>query len=426
MRTLPHAILLGLIATAAAARADHPSPYLYIWMGDKDGQSDDFLAVYDANPRSATYNQFMTTVPVGLKGSMPHHLQYELPPRGDYLFANAHHLEKLLMFDFSDAAHPRLARVLDPPAPFRYPHDVVRLPNGHLLVGYLRSEGASPLAGDEDVPGGHGGIAELDKEGKVLRTASAADPDTRRPIRPYTFAVLPKIDRMVTTSARMMENASADVVQVWRFSDFKLLKTFSMPPALLPNGKPLMTGGSRGQLYESGDLIPFEPRVMKDGSVLLNAYGCGFYRLTEIASDTPKLTNVYTIEVPQEVDIGGCAVPALLGHYWIMPVGDAHMVVTLDIADPAHPREVARLMADQGFVPHWLAKDPGTNRYIVGQEMEHEDRMLMMRVDERTGRLWWDETVRSSDGTLGITFKRSRWPHGDSGEATGHAALFAH
>jgi hypothetical protein len=82
-------------------------------------------------------------------------------------------------------------------------------------------------------------------------------------------------------------------------------------------------------------------------------------------------------------------------------------------------------MADQGFVPHWLAKDPGANRYIVGQEMEHEDRMLMMRIDERTGRLRWDETVRSPDGTLGISFKRARWPHGDSGEATGHAALFA-
>jgi hypothetical protein len=28
---------------------------------------------------------------------------------------------------------------------------------------------------------------------------------------------------------------------------------------------------------------------MSDGSVLLNAYGCGFYRVTQIDSDAPRL-----------------------------------------------------------------------------------------------------------------------------------------
>jgi hypothetical protein len=29
-----------------------------------------------------------------------------------------------------------------------------------------------------------------------------------------------------------------------------------------------------------------------------------------------------------------------------------------------------------------------------------------------------------ADGSLGISFRRERWPHGASGEAFGHAALF--
>jgi hypothetical protein len=50
--------------------------------------------------------------------------------------------------------------------------------------------------------------------------------------------------------------------------------------------------------------------------------------------------------------------------------------------------------------------------------------MLMARVDPATGRLWWDESFRSPDGSLGVSFRRERWPHGETGEAFGHAALF--
>jgi hypothetical protein len=35
----------------------------------------------------------------------------------------------------------------------------------------------------------------------------------------------------------------------------------------------------------------------------------------------------------------------------------------------------------------------------------------------------WDQTLRAADGSLGISFRRERWPHGASGEAFGHAAL---
>jgi hypothetical protein len=107
---------------------------------------------------------------------------------------------------------------------------------------------------------------------------------------------------------------------------------------------------------------------MSDGSVLLNAYGCGFYRVTQIDSDAPRLE--YTIEVPSSADLGGCGIPVVAGDYWMMTVGAAFMLVTLDISDPSQPREVSRLPTEDGFAPHWLAKDPGSNRLIVGAENE--------------------------------------------------------
>lgn len=247
-----------------AESAGGPARYLYIWMGDKDGQSPDFLAVVDVREGSKTFGTVLSTVPVNQMGSMPHHVEYQLPPTGQLLFANAHHTEANLLIDFSKAAHPRVVKTIRPPPPLRYPHDFVRLPNGHVLVGYLSSDGPSPVPGDMDMPGNHGGIAEFDQHGTFIRLASAAVPGAPQPIRPYAFA----------------------------------------------------------------------------------------------------------------------------------------------------------------FFSHWLAKDPGSNRLILGQEMGHEDRMLMLRADPASGELSWDEDLRADDGSLGISFVRKSWPHGDTGEAIGHAAVF--
>ena len=347
-----------------------------------------------------------------MRGSMPHHLEYELPAPGGLLFANAHHHEKVLLFDTKQADRPRLIRTLSPPAPFRYPHDFARLPNGNVLVDFLRSEGPSPLPGDTTLPGGHGGLAEVDPEGRVLRTSSAADPSISGPIRTYAFALMPEKHRFLTTGARMMEPHSADVVQVWRLSDLALLRTIPVPPARLRNG----------QVARFGHRLPFEPRVMPDGSILLNTYGCGFYRVTGIETSEPQIQNVYTIE---EQDGSACGVPVVAGRYWVMAVAHGNKLVSLDVTDPEHPVEVSRLHADTTFRPHWLAKDPGSDRLIVGaEENGSEDRMLMARIDLRTGKLSWDKSLRSADGSLGVSLRRTRWPHGETGEAFGHAALF--
>ena len=137
---------------------------------------------------------------------------------------------------------------------------------------------------------------------------------------------------------------------------------------------------------------------------------------------------MYTIDVPTDRVTDGqmasCGVPVLAGHYWVMSVGGLNLLVVLDISDPAHPREVSRLAADSTFRPHWQAKDPHSDRIIVGAENGGESRMLMARFDSTTGRLSWDESFRDADGKLGVSFVREQWPHGNTGEAFGHAALF--
>jgi hypothetical protein len=60
-------------------------------------------------------------------------------------------------------------------------------------------------SGDNDMPGGHGGTAEFDELGNAIRLASSADTPTKMPIRVYALTPMPQIDRLVTTSALMME-----------------------------------------------------------------------------------------------------------------------------------------------------------------------------------------------------------------------------
>src|ERR1044071_635014 len=66
-------------AQQTRAAAKNPSPYLFVWTGDGDKKDSDFLAVIDALPSSPTYGEIITTLPVGVRGTSPHHTEYEFP-----------------------------------------------------------------------------------------------------------------------------------------------------------------------------------------------------------------------------------------------------------------------------------------------------------------------------------------------------------
>jgi len=422
--------ILAIVACVAAVGCTAPSrqgqvpsgaesPYLFVFAGDQDEADSDFLAVIDLRPDSRDFAQAIATTPIGMKASRPHHMEYVMPPPGELLFMNAHHHEMSLLVDVSDPHAPRVVKTFHPPAPLRFPHDYSRTPTGTRLVGFLRSEGPSPDSAETATPGNHGGIAEYTADGALLRTASAGTAGSSKPIRPYAFALLPDIDRLVVTSAPMMEVTWADVVQIYRYSDFTLLKTINLPPGRLADGREI-AGSQRGG---------FGPRVLPDGSVFFNAYGCAFYRLSDTGSDNPRLENVLTLETPEAPPgpgriRGSCGIPIVFGNHWLMPVGQLHAVIVLDIANAATPREVSRLQTPETFNPHWLARDPRSNRLVLGAELGGEEGFYLLRFDAQAGRLSFDPALRG-DGQIGyLSLKNQSWPHGPSGPAWGHAALF--
>jgi len=205
----------------------------------------------------------------------------------------------------------------------------------------------------------------------------------------------------------MDSERTADVIQIWRLSDFRLLRTMAVPPV----------AGDSIQYY------PFEIRALPGGrTALLNTYYCGFYLLTGLETGSPQLELVHSMREPRRV---GCAVPVAAGRYWAVPIAYDHSIVSLDLTEPSHPVEVSALRTDSTFLPHWSALDPGSNRIaIVGQD-DGEARVLMVQLDPATGRLSWDDQFRDADSVpRGISFSRQGWPHGTVAAAMPHAALF--
>lgn len=381
-----------------------PARWLFVWAADRDGADSDFLAVLDADPDSPAYGSVVTTLPVGHRGTMPHHTEHRMPP-GDTLFANGFRAGETFRFDLTDPPRPRLLGALGQAGGYTFPHSYERLPNGNVLATF---QGRGP---DNLDPGG---LVELDPRGAVVRSASAADPRAGDAlIRPYSLAVVPALDRIVVTSYDMGEDLGFDggrrgrtrVVQVWRLSDLTVLATVDLPPQ--PGG--------------GGDEQPGEPRLLEDGrTVLVSTFTCGLYRMVGLEGEDPRAEPVHRFAG------GGCAVPVPVGRFWVQPVPSAHALIALDVSDPSAPVEVSRLELGPRSFPHWLAIDEASDRIAITDRGDGEARMFVARLDPASGVLALDEGFRDPrTDTVGVSFDRGSWPHGSTGPARPHGSVFS-
>lgn len=372
------------------------SRFLYVWAGDADRQESDFLAVIDVDARSAAYASVVATLPVGATGTRPHHTNYDMPADG-MLWANGFDSGQTFRFDVRDPASPHVAGSFGAIAGFSHPHSYARLGNGNVLATFQHGAGQT----------GTGGLVEFTADARVLRSASAAAPAIDSGVRPYSLTVVPGLDRIVTTAADMHQQTRSRAVQVWRLSDLTLLRTILLPP------------GPRGD----ENAMTAEPRVLEDGrTVLVSTFTCGLYRLQGLAGDTPAAEWVYSTpwKAPPY-----CAVPVVAGHFWLQANGPEHAITSLDISDPGHPREAGRLTLRPHEIPHWIALEPNGNRLVITGYEAIESRVLLARFDRATGALHLDETFKPRDAEQpGVDFSRERWPHGLTGRAIPHGAVF--
>jgi hypothetical protein len=410
MRTLrtPHLLAVLMIALCcsagfAQARAKPAAAtghYLLVWAGDRDKKGNDFLAVIDADPSSASYGHLLTTLATDQQTVRVHHTEYTMPASG-MLFANDHDAGRTFIFDVRNPLQPKIVTSFSDMAGYMHPHSYVRLPNGHVLVTFQHQHHGDAAAG-----GKTGGLVEIDDSGKVTRSASNADPAFASALlMPYGLVVLPAVDRVVSTNSSMHDADifSGVTYQVWRLSDLKLLKTANLDVG--PD--------------HYAHISPEEPRLGPDGSVFVQTLGCGLERITDVATAEPqsKLVHVFPGN--------WCGVPTIVGHYLVQSVPAVHGFIVLDIANPANPVEVSRLTLSDRYFPHWTGWDPKTGRLVVTASATPGDRTYLLKFDQSRGVLAVDEAFRDTDGQPGFSFSERDWPHGWRGVGTPHGAVFS-
>jgi hypothetical protein len=395
---------LSLAATAVTPQegaAPKPGHSLFVWSGDLAKKGNDFLAVIDADAASKAYGRVISSVEVPQTTVRPHHTEYTMPASG-MLFANDHDAGSSFILDVRDPLRPRVSAKFEDMGGFAHPHSYLRLPNGNVLATFQHDHG-SMIPGKM---GKSGGLVEIDDRAKVIRSASNADPAFKDALlMPYSLAVLPKIDRVVSTNSSMHlpDIFSGTTFQVWRLSDLKLLKTSYLDVA----------GGRYSHIG------PQEPRVGPDGSVYVQTLSCGVERISGIETAAPAAKLVHTFPG------NWCGVPTIVDHWFIQAVPDIHGFIVLDITDGARPVEVSRLSVSATFYPHWTAWDPVTNHIVAPPNTPDDNRLYLLKLDLKTGALTIDDGFRDADGQVGFSFGERAWPHGWKGVGVPHGAVFS-
>ena len=386
-----------LLLLMSPVEGGQPSDLLYVWAWDKDGNESDFLAVIDVAEGSATYGRIINTVPAGVVGNA-HHTEHQMTdPTG--LFVNSFSAGKTFVMDMTEPAKPVIAEAFAAVGDFAFPHSFERLSNGNVLATFQRN------AYRPDEPGG---LVELDRSGNFVRGSSAlndVDPD----LRPYSLAPLPTINRVVSTSADMAGERTGHSIQVWRLSDLSLLQTIVLPP------------GPRGDENEN----PSEVRVLEDGnSVIVGTFKCGMYLVENIAIE-PVVTFLRSFPwAPVGDDDTDCNLPVRIGKFWVQTVGTTGSVVAMSLENPHEPRIVSELSFGVDARPHWISLEPGGNRIVMTGGGTLRGGVVLLRIEPDSGRLSLVESFRHADHPFGLSLDRDEWPHGATGPAYGHGAVF--
>lgn len=303
------------------------------------------------------------------------------------LIANGFGTGQSFVFDLNTPTAPRIVKQFGDLAGYSHPHTFERLPNGNVLATFQMAHDSAGMR--------PGGLVEMTTQGEVLRSSSSFGVGVPRGVRAYSALPVPALDRIISTTTDMDDTNPniANQIQVWRLSDLKLLHTFTLP---------------QGPLGDEANFTA-EPRLLADGrTVMVSTFNCALFLLDGLEGDTPSGRLVSTF--PRGKDVY-CAIPVVVGSHYLVTVPSIPAVVSLDISNPASPREVGRATLGEGDVPHWISLEPNTKRVVVTGYGKLANRVVLLNYDSATGSLAVDKRFRE-EGATRAGFRIDGGPHG--------------
>ena len=199
-------------------------------------------------------------------------------------------------------------------------------------------------------------------------------------------------------------------IQIWDMTSLELLHTIQLPKV-------------EGMAVNQN---PFEGRLLADGkTVMLQTFSCGLFVLDSLGEGTPKITHAYNFAKEPF-----CSLPVRLENFWIQTVasdnGGFNGLVVLDVSDPYNPVKVDSLVTGENIGPHWLSPNAtGEKIVMTGFFQELEKRIMILNFNKLTGKLSLDEAFGEGDNNgPGLMVDIDEWPHGKTGAALAHGAIF--
>lgn len=117
--------------------------------------------------------------------------------------------------------------------------------------------------------------------------------------------------------------------------------------------------------------------------------------------------------------------PVRLGRFWVQQVDNTGSIVVLDVSNPVKPAIVDELGCGIDARPHWLALEPGGRRLVMTGGGTLAGGVFLIDMDPETGKLQLAGGLPATgSGIRGIRFDRDEWPHGKTGAAFAHGAVF--
>jgi selenium-binding protein 1 len=339
----------------------NPERTLYVWAGDQDRASPDFLAVIDFDADSPRYGKVIRTVPVpgpGGSGNEPHHCHLSADKNilaCGGLLALLRGQNSIFFFDVSDARRPKfmfstsgtLSNITD---------DFLPLKQGGFLVTQMGSHtGGTP-----------GRVAEFDKNLRLVGEWPAQPPE--HDFNPHGISVRPDLNLMVTSDFMMPASSLSivpgdpllrGIIRVWDFHTRSIVRTIEIPSAIGTMDVKLIPKDPRGRAYTTG---------MFDGLVYLVDTQNG---TSQIVFDCEDI--VPHVDVPVRGGMTQLMAMPRSGDRLIFGLFQAGQVGMLDITDPERPVQAAIVNLGPDAGPHMIALTDDDKRLVVSDYFLNED-----------------------------------------------------
>ena len=382
-----------------AACGDNPKT-LYVWAGDDDRTSPDFVAVVNFDSNSWDYGKIMKIVPVPTANNEAHHLGLSADCNtlgAGGLLSVLQGQDDLFFFDVSDARNPVYIKSTSAPQS-AITDDFTPLPGGGFLITNMGSKtGGTP-----------GRVVEVDGNLNVVGEWPTNPPEG---FNPHGISVRHDLNLMVTSD--FVDPASTlnvtpgeplfrNTVHVWDLAARSIVRTIPVEGAIGTMDIKLIPGDRQQRAFTAG---------MLDGKLYLvdtqNGTARAVYDLAHISWWRSRNLSPQFIQITSD------------GTRLILPLGGPGLIVMFDISNPNYPTPLSVVDLGANSGPHMMHLTHDDQRLVVTNYFLNQDNFGKVKLDGDRKvyvlNLWrfgmWRDFRFNLDFNYGFSTGRAR-PHG--------------